>query len=402
VREKPAGLLFILSLIFSSIFANSSFAAEIAKHICPRCEDVVPTSVRAKHLHGIANEPQDSKTCEAYCEFKTSPGVAIRVVCGAEELGQRTREPLRNPKKIPDLEINASVDRLESFKLTRPNLAVQFSDRDTPCTVYVLWDLPDPNAEAKAIALARDVAAALTPAVTVDKPTLEAIVWNEDESGEKAQASLSAWNKEREAVSALLRIAPGFPKMVDNKDHAGLPAGKKALVFGFCPNQEAKSIVEVLDTALPGVDWYRVDGKGVAPSCPATDKQRTITERRRKRVGKLELSALVLEPTYGTKDQNQPVTYIYTYLRDAAGRLVDFKTLDARAETINEEPHCSRKVKLQGNTLVVRTVCDQEYGQTCKITAKAIQTTRIDVADGKLKLTTSAEKTPGDKCEWPD
>jgi hypothetical protein len=357
---------------------------------------MVPDSVRSKHLGGLASEPQDPKKCDADCVFNTSPAVEIRVICGAREIARRSMDLPENTKKITDLEVAAYVRRMSS------HLAVQFSDRDTPCTVSVLWDLPDPNAETKAIALARDVAAALTPAVTVDKPTLEAIVWNEDESGEKAQASLSAWNKEREAVSALLRIAPGFPKMVDNKDHAGLPAGKKALVFGFCPNQEAKSIVEVLDTALPGVDWYRVDGKGVAPSCPATDKQRTITERRRKRVGKLELSALVLEPTYGTKDQNQPVTYIYTYLRDAAGRLVDFKTLDARAETINEEPHCSRKVKLQGNTLVVRTVCDQEYGQTCKITAKAIQTTRIDVADGKLKLTTSAEKTPGDKCEWPD
>jgi hypothetical protein len=328
--------------------------------------------------------------------FNTDLPVAVRVVCGKNKIKMRTIEAPGDVEKIPSLEIGAYARRLSS------HITVTFFDRDTPCTASVLWDLRDPNAEANAIALARDVAAALTPAVTVDKPTLEAIVWNEDEGGEKARASLQTWDKEKDAVDALLHISPGFPKVLDSKDRVGLPAGKRSLVFGYCPNLLGEDVVGLLDTALPGVDWYRVDGKGVAPSCPATDKQRTITERKRKRVGKLELSALVLEPTYGTKDQNQPVSYIYTYLRDAAGRLVDFKTLDARAETINEEPHCSRKVKLQGNTLVVRTVCDQEYGQTCKITAKAIQTTRIDVADGKLKLTTSAEKTPGDKCEWPD
>jgi hypothetical protein len=279
---------------------------------------------------------------------------------------------------------------------------VAFSDKDAPCTVAIGWNLPDPNAEAKAIALARDVAAALTPAVTVDKPTYEAIVWNADETGDKAKATLEAWDKEKDAVNALLKLAPGFPRQMDDKDRAGLPAGKKRLVFGFCPNLQAKQILEVLDTALPGADWYRVDGRGISASCPTTGKEWEITDKKRKRVGKLELSALVLEPKFGAKDYRQPVTYIYAYLRDSSGRLVDFKNLDARADTVNDDPGCSRKLKLQGNAMVVRSTCKQEVTTPCKIPAKVVQTTRIDVAESKLKVTQSSEKIDGQQCEWPD
>jgi len=126
-------------------------------------------------------------------------------------------------------------------------------------------------------------------------------VWNVDEADDKSKATLGARDMEQDAVNALLKIAPGFPKLLDNKDRAGLPAGKKQLVLGFCPNLQAKQLLEVLDTALPGADWYRVDGRGVSPSCPTPDKEGEISDKGRKRVGKLELSALVLEPKAGVE-----------------------------------------------------------------------------------------------------
>ena len=396
MRIQPLGLFSVLSIAAT----GGARAADIDEYICPRCEDILPASVRTKHLGGLANQPQEPRRCDATCEFDSTPPVAVHVSCGKNELNLRTVEPPGTVEKLPGLEIGGYARRRSS------DIVVAFSDRDTPCSVGIGWSLPDPNAETEAIALARDVAAALTPAVTVDKPTREAIVWNVDETGDKGKATLGAWDKEKDAVNALLKLSPGFPKLMDDKDRAGLPAGKKQLVFGFCPNLQAKQLLEVLDTALPGADWYRVDGRGVSPSCPATDKEWQISDKARKRVGKLELSTLVLESKFHVRSNDQPssppVTYIYAYLRDSSGRLVDFKSLDARLETFTSDPSCSRKLKVQGNAMVVRTTCKELGIERCKVPPKVIQTTRIDVAEGKLKTAQSSEKIDVEECEWAD
>jgi hypothetical protein len=397
----------LISLALLSLgLSRAAQAADLDKHICVRCEDVLTAYVREKHLGGMPNSPEDRKACDAECEFKSSPAVTVRISCGLDKIEDRTLKPLGRYREVPGLELNASLQEMHTNTEGPPYWALQFSDKDTPCLVTILWSLPDPNAETKAIALARDVAAALTPAVTVDKPTREAIVWNVDETGDKAKATLGAWDKEKDAVNALLKLSPGFPRLMDDKDRAGLPAGKKQLVFGFCPNLQAKQLLEVLDTALPGADWYRVDGRGVSPSCPATDKEWQISDKARKRVGKLELSTLVLESKFHVRSNDQPssppVTYIYAYLRDSSGRLVDFKSLDARLETFTSDPSCSRKLKVQGNAMVVRTTCKELGIERCKVPPKVIQTTRIDVAEGKLKTAQSSEKIDVEECEWAD
>jgi len=396
MRIRVIGLCPILFFVAT----DEVLAADVDEHICPRCEDILPVNVRAKHLGGLSTHARDPGRCDPTCLLDGNPAVAVHVSCDKDALHRRTAEGWPEAKKVPNLEIRAELER------SATNVYLVFSDKDAPCTVGIRWDLPDPNAETKAIALARDVAAALTPAVTVDKPTREAIVWNVDETGDKAKATLGVWDKEKDAVNALLKLSPGFPKLMDDKDRAGLPAGKKQLVFGFCPNLQAKQLLEVLDTALPGADWYRVDGRGVSPSCPATDKEWQISDKARKRVGKLELSTLVLESKFHVRSNDQPssppVTYIYAYLRDSSGRLVDFKSLDAHLETFTSDPSCSRKLKVQGNAMVVRTTCKELGIERCKIPPKVIQTTRIDVAEGKLKTAQSSEKIDVEECEWAD
>jgi hypothetical protein len=392
-------------------------AADIDEHICPRCEDIVPVSARMKHLGGLSSQPQDPSKCDATCRFDTKPPVTVHVTCGKAHVKLRmiepgaynketdpelkaylAREPWNVPiQKIPDLETRAYLEREPYY------VKVAFSDRDTPCSVEIAWE--HPGAEAKAIALARDVAAALTPAVTVDKPTFEAIVWNVDENGDKAKSTLTAWDREKSGVNAVLQISPGFPKLVEASDRAGLPTGKKLLVFGYCPNwlddTEAGAIIQPLDSVLPGVGWYRVDGRGVSASCPTIDKQRKVAGAERRRVGEFDLSALVLQPKAASKQHQEPVSYVYAYLRDSAGRLVDFKSLNARVKTANQSSECARKLKADGNAVAVQTTCNLEKleepqeGLPCKVPPTAVQTTLINVVGGMLKLTTSSKRIAG-------
>jgi hypothetical protein len=38
-----------------------------------------------------------------------------------------------------------------------------------------------------------------------------ALVWNVDETGDEARATLEAWDKEKDAVNSLLKLPPGSP-----------------------------------------------------------------------------------------------------------------------------------------------------------------------------------------------
>ena len=176
-------------------------------------------------------------------------------------------------------------------------------------------------------------------------------------------------------------------------------------MFGYCPNwlddTEAGAIIQPLDSVLPGVGWYRVDGRGVSASCPTIDKQRKVAGAERRRVGEFDLSALVLQPKAASKQHQEPVSYVYAYLRDSAGRLVDFKSLNARVKTANQSSECARKLKADGNAVAVQTTCNLEKleepqeGLPCKVPPTAVQTTLINVVGGMLKLTTSSKRIAG-------
>ena len=199
-------------------------------------------------------------------------------------------------------------------------------------------------------------------------------------------------------MKALVNFAPGFPKIIDHKDRAGLPPGKRSLLLGYCPNKEGRLAVELLGVGLPGVEWHRVEAKDALLSCPAPPRELSGSpEVKRKRMDKLELSVLSVRQRE-SKDKASPLTLVQAYLRDEAGKLVDF------AKTEVSDSECDGgTLKGTKSGVTVRVVCVQgsvhDYPR-CEEDPVITHTTRIGVKDGKLTMTTT--ESPRPECTFPD
>ena len=201
-------------------------------------------------------------------------------------------------------------------------------------------------------------------------------------------------------MKALVNFAPGFPKIIDHKDRAGLPPGKKSLLLGYCSNEKAASAAELLGVGLPGVEWYRVEAKDAPLSCPTPPRELSHSPKmKRKRMDKFELS--VLSVAHERREKNTPtLTLVHAYLRDEGGKLVDF----AKTEISDSEDNCDGGTPSGIKTGVkVRGDCAQgtvySYPR-CEEDPEITYTTRIGVKDGKLTMTTT--ESPRPECMLPD
>lgn len=354
--------------------------------ICLQCDDVAPTATRAAHLGGRIGKPSDSGSCSLDCVFDGKPSVSIGASCGKSAEERRHSEIPSDGRVVPVLQ-----DRGYTVQ-TAVSRFVGLIDKDTPCSLFVHWDISDPDAENKAIALARDVAKAVTPEVIAKRRTVEALVWAQDKTGKRAQAELELWSKEAEALKGLATFPAGFPKLLDHQGKTGLPEGKKSLLLGYCATTKADAWVKSLKAALPGIAWYRVPAEGLTVDCPTEPYSMgsIVTSKKAKLAGD-ELAVVVLQSfplkEKGRTERDPMAMRVFSFLRDKTGRLLasDVREVEAQTDRFDKT-----KLRPSEGGFTLETEVDlQEYGgPPCSYGVKV----RVAVKDGKL---TSAEDTDG-------
>lgn len=359
--------------------------------ICLRCEDVVPDWVRTKHLGAQKPRPESHKDCQASCVFDGKPIFEVAVFCGRSYDERRNKRPLGAMRAIANFEDNGYSHPFNG------ELIVRFTDKDTPCAVVIHADLKDPNSEAKAIALGRDVASALTPEVVAKRRTVEAIVWAQDKTGQRAQAELESWGKESAALKELATFPAGFPKLLDHQSKPALPEGKKSLLLGYCATTKADGMVKSLQTALPGIAWYRIPAEGLAVACPTEPNHVGSITSKKAKLGSEELSVVTLDARSPTRKdergEERRIMLVLSFLRDKSGRLLasDQKEVDAQSDRFG-------KVKIQPSEggLTVETEVDlKEWkGPPCSYRVRV----KVQVKDGKIASEEDADGIPGCYC----
>jgi hypothetical protein len=361
----------------------------VDKDICLRCEDAVPAWVRDKHLDG-APFKEDIKDCRADCSFARKPLSVVTVICGASPEGRRHVVPLGKTTPIAGLEDNGYKEMFGG------DLVVRFTDKDTPCAVIIHADPKDPTSEAKAIALGRDIAKALTPEVVAKRRTVEAILWAQDRTGAKAAAALKAWPKEAEGMKELATFAPDLPKVGDHAGKEGWPEGKKSLLLGFCPNFEAASMVKYLKGALTGLTWHRVPAAGTTPSCPVakTMYNENLLSQKQARVDPYTLSVIVFSARKGVKDL-APILEVFAFLRDKTGALAT-----THHEQVGIEGPLAKvpKLKPEVNGITIENAVSITGYPQCKNDESYTVTTHLTVEDGKIKTETKEGGRPSCVC----
>jgi hypothetical protein len=388
-------VLLAISTITMAFEAQARTAPSIDDNICLKCEDVVPTWLRDKHFIGKDAKRETHNQCRASCVFDSKPVFAVAVFCGRSEEDARTRKPIGTPNPLSGLEDNGYS------QVFNGDLVVQFTDKDTPCSVILYADPKDPTSEAKAIALGHDVAKALTPEVVAKRKSVEAIVWAQDKTGQKAQAALESWDKEAKAMKELGSFAPGFPKLIDHKDKPGVPEGKKSLVLGYCANGSAASMVKYFKGVLPGVEWYRIPAEGLALACPTAAqpyREGSVISKKAK-VGNDDL--LVEAFIADSPKQNEAAPKVsgflavQVYLRDKAGRLLAAK--QQRYAGWSGDFY-DPKIKPSEGGLSVEVSIDLGKHPRCKTRPTYTVTEQVSVVDGKITITEDEGARPSCAC----
>jgi hypothetical protein len=384
-----------MMMSFAARAQDATAPPAIDDEIYLKCEDVVPAWLRDKHFEGRSPKPETHNMAEATCVFDSKPISAVVVYCGRSQEAARTGEPHGTVKHISDLEDNGYAHPFNG------ELIVRFTDKDTPCAVILHADPKDPTSEAKAIALGQDVAKALTPEVMAKRKSVEAIVWAQDKTGQKAQAALESWEKEAAAMKDLGTFPPGFPKVVDHKDKSGLPEGKKSLLLGYCANGRAANVVKYFKGALPGLAWYRMPAEGLALACPTAAQPyregSVISKKAKVGNGDLLVEAFIAD----SPKQNEAAPKVsgflavQAYLRDKAGRLLAAKQqLYAGWSGDFYDP----KIKPSEGGLSVEVSIDLGKHPRCKTTPTYTVTEQVAVVDGKITITEDEGARPSCAC----
>ena len=375
--------------------AQARTPPSIDDKICLRCEDVVPAWLRDKHFAGKDSKPETHNQCKASCAFDSKPVFVVAAFCGRSEDEARNRKPVGTTKPLSDLEDNGYSQFFNG------DLIVAFTDKDTPCSVILYADPKDPTSETKAIALGHDIAKALTPEVVAKRKSVEAIVWAQDKTGQKAQAALESWEKEVAAMKDLGKFSPGFPKVIDHKNKPGLPEGKKSLLLGYCANGRAANVVKYFKGALPGLAWYRVPAEGLALACPAETNPYGDASlvSRKANIGKDELSVVAFIAESPTEKEpsgsKSKFLSIQAFLRDKAGHLVV-----AHRQPVPErgDGFFPPKIKPSEGGLSVQIPVDLGYYESCKTRPTYTLTEKLSVEDRKITITEDEGPKPSCIC----
>jgi hypothetical protein len=151
---------------------------------------------------------------------------------------------------------------------------------------------------------------------------VQIVIWGGGRTDAEAQAALEQWNREKDAVSGVLDLPAGFPRIVSSDDFPGLNPGYKIVALGLCPAERLAQPLPLVKAFQPGAYVKTVTASGDV-SCPKLAGALVLdqTEQLQQQGRTFTVAKLSPPPT------SMPWT-LRAWLRDAKGRLLDWKRAD--------------------------------------------------------------------------
>jgi hypothetical protein len=206
-----------------------------------------------------------------------------------------------------------NVLRRRSFALGR---------RTAPITLIALcWACPSQAADKGGGAPASEKSEASAAPSAGDEA--QVIIWGGGSTRADAEKALAEWNAEKSALSGVLTIADGFPKIVESKTVPGLKPGFHVVILGACPDAALESPLRAIQGLRSGVYVRRAALPGGGNRCPTGDRGFEALDLERVKTGGMELTFLGFLASNSKED---PIPFVYRFiLRDAQGKLIDWE-----------------------------------------------------------------------------
>ncbi|WP_224366430.1 hypothetical protein [Hyalangium versicolor] len=369
--------------------------SEAGSSYYPRCATVLPQQLQARFFKGWEfEETANCETCSTICAFKNKKQRSTAsIVYTCSEDG--SKEP---PDKLPaGASLVSGLGRQALRKLEdKTTQLVEVWDDDSPCDLVFRWKGTD--ARKKVLDLARAATQATTREI-ITRPVFDAIIWNETDSPSVAKKWVDTWASEAALLGRLVRLAPGYPQVVEGKAVPGLEEGQ-TLVLGYCPAPKGAELVTLLEATNKEVYSLRVELPAEAASCPQVLNQANLEEERilKKSGRELAVGLYSFVPDGGTP--SRPVTQLIASLRDASGNLLDSRLLSAFTPEEPMDPPCETKLEQLERGWRARTRCP--VGTVCEHPGETLHThTFLLSADGGLQIDAGVQQgradcSPGD------
>lgn len=307
------------------------------------------------------------------------------------------------PKIDPAKEVQIpSLGRFAFRSSSEKDIILRFIDSDTPCFVNIFApkEFGADATVALALALARDLATAVTP-VAVSRATIEGLVLDIDDSAGAQAEGDTAWNNEEASTKSIFRLAPGFPQKADLLPIQTSGQQRRVLVLGYFSRRSFSEVVlSEFKKAYPRlrVERFPAEGHSISYQGEAVVPQLS-------RASSIHVADYDIVTTFGHQDTSvfdQSVLLIF--LRGAKAQLLDWKKLDVLKETPDAKkmldpkrpkeehsPDCSFSVEHDDQSVTASVTCprnpDPEHGNiTCKEKPSWTLRWKIGVKGDKLSI----------------
>lgn len=244
---------------------------------CIHNDRINARALLSKHLPpDVGLFPDTSECSVSVTTTKSDPRAGVYVSCGEMFFETLTAWKADNVvRPLPEVGERTFLQELSD------HVSLQVWLTEPQCHVRVNWASSRGIAANRtiAIALAKDVIAALTPEA-LKVPRVDLIYTAEDTTGDAARAALERFKDRVSTVQTYAPLAPGYPRVARSEEFAGLPAGKQFLLFAICPGGWARTLEGAFGAALPPpydraeayIDFkhYTTDGLGLPRACPET------------------------------------------------------------------------------------------------------------------------------------
>jgi hypothetical protein len=224
---------------------------------------------------------------------------------------------------------------------------------------------------------AKPSAASATALVWLAAPASSESAWRE------------RWTAEQPLLEGILKLAPGYPKLMKSSDLPGL-SGAQAVVLGICPSYRSGFALEALRSLLTVVEARPVTGSDPA-GCPLTKGLRRIRDTQTSKVGDGTLS--LVQSFAGSP----PEHHLLAILRGPKGELV---AVDRSKDPIDDptpEAHpCTIKVTRAPKGFSLQADCSAQSG--CKNAGHMSHQVSFTAENGKIAQQASAKMLEPPNC----
>jgi hypothetical protein len=371
----------------------------------PRCDELIPTRLREKYLKGLSSLPLDMYSRDTPCDFSKGPeSVSVSYRCRKNTVFSGRKLDSAKETEIRGLGRFAyrSADSKGPF--------LNFIDDDTPCTIGVF--VTRAFGVDAMVAFARDLAASATPEA-VSRETIDGLVSFPAPADSSAEDAADTWEKERVAVTSILKLDAGFPQKVELLPIMTGDPQRTGFVLGYCARRQFdENYLTGLKKLLPGLTVERFPAEGHPASCPTA-----VVSLQFSRTLATEAAAGKLAVIFGLpRDPPFRDSLLLVAWRDSANRLLDWKRIDVLKEARDakkmldpDRPErdqtraCDTSVKPDGEGALAMIECplspDPEFNNvTCKENPMWRLSWKITGKGDKLSIQRKRIVTKGRGC----